>query len=125
MAKAKAPAAPPIDPTSPAIALEYQGGRTKRYVPARDLAGVDLGRIAYRRAADVERAARSVLVAPGEERVAVTRPGPATAKELRDLADELVSTGAFTRVEQAPAEDEPSTPDDSTQPAPPAEQPEA
>lgn len=103
----------PIDPTSPAIVLEYQGGRTKRYVPARALAGVDLGRIAYRRAADVERASRSALVKPGEQRAAPSRPGPSSQAELRDLVAELLASGAFT------------TADEITQPAPPAEQPEA
>lgn len=102
-----------IDPRAPGVVLEYVGGRVRRYVPGRSLEGIDLERIAYRRAADATRASRSRLVVPGAERPQPTRPAPASAAAIEAIADELVATGSFIRV---------TKPD---QPASPATKPEA
>jgi hypothetical protein len=111
-AKAQPSSAPAaIDPSAPGAVLEYVGGRTGRHVPARDLEGVDLARIAYRRAAKLERADRSRLVRPGEQRPAPKRPGPAAAAELEAIATELVATGAFIRTEQPEPADPATTPE--------------
>lgn len=99
-----------IDPAAPGVVLEYQGGRTPQFVPERDLEGVDVARLAYRRAVALARKTRSSKVRPGEERAPAARPDHATAAELEDLVAELVASGAFVRV---------------TQPAAPAQQPEA
>lgn len=131
MARSKsAAAAEPveIDATSGDVVLEYQGGRTGRYVPARDLSGNDLARIAYRRAADVARATRSRVVevdARKGERPTPTRPGPATAEELEQLAADLIATGRFARniepaASGAPAP-EPEVPSSESQIEPPGE----
>jgi hypothetical protein len=100
--RAKRGARPAIDPAAAGAVLRYLGGRTRRYVPARDLEGVDVARIAYRRAADAMRASRSALRRPGETRPAPRRadqPGPAA---LAATADELVATGQFAWLKNAP-----------------------
>jgi hypothetical protein len=129
--KTPAAAQAPIDPRSETIVLEYVDGRTARYVPARDLSGNDLARIAYRRATDKARASRRVLVAPGAQRVKPSRPALATPRELKVLAAELVSSGRFARNQAAPADDNPPAPESGAPPepsndppAPPAPDPE-
>jgi hypothetical protein len=92
---AKAPKSA-LDPHASGVVLAYVGGRTKRYVPARDLEGPDLARIAYRRALDAERSGRSSLRREGEEPVAPRRPGPPDSAALAAVADELVASGFFT-----------------------------
>lgn len=70
----------PIDPQSDAIVLIHNGGPVPGDVPARDLHGGDLARIAYVRAhLDLEEG----------------RPKPATPKQLDALATELIASGAF------------------------------
>lgn len=91
-----------IDPAAPGLVLAYQGGRTGRFVPHRDLEGVDVARIAYRRAVAHHVKTLSRKVFPGQERAPATRPNHATAKELADLVAELVASGAFVRVMQQP-----------------------
>ena len=66
--------ASPIDRRSDAIVLFYNGGPTPRDVPARDLHGGDLARIAYARA-HVD---------------AVGQPKQPTPKQLVELAGDLV-----------------------------------
>jgi hypothetical protein len=105
-----------VDGSSPVTFLEYEGGPTPKYVPARDLSGGDLARIAYRRAADVERRGRSLLVRPGEKRAEPQRPGPASVDELEALATELTTSGAFVRV--ATPVTEPPAPPAAPAPAP-------
>ena len=78
-----------IDPRSAAVVLFYDGGPTPRDVPARDLHGGDLARIAYVRAhVGLERG----------------RPAPATSARLEALAAQLVTSGAFRTTPQMPAE---------------------
>jgi hypothetical protein len=72
--------ASPIDPRSDAIVLFYNGGPTPRDVPARDLHGGDLARIAYVRA--------HVGLEKG-------RPATATPAQLEALATQLVGLGSF------------------------------
>ena len=81
--------ASPIDRRSDAIVLFYNGGPTPRDVPARDLHGGDLARIAYARA-HVD---------------AVGQPKQPTPKQLADLAGELVALGSFVTapIPEAPA----------------------
>ena len=71
--------ASPIDRRSDAIVLFYNGGPTPRDVPARDLHGGDLARIAYARA-HVD---------------AVGQPKQPTPKQLVELAGDLVALGSF------------------------------
>ena len=115
----------PIDAQSPDVVLEYSGGATPRGVPARDLTGNDLARIAYHRAAAAGRASRRQLIAPGEQREPVARPGRASQDDLEALATELSATGRFSR--NAPALAEPPTElqPDNPPPAAPAPEPEA
>jgi hypothetical protein len=105
-----------IDGRSPDVVLEYSGGRTPRFVPARDLSGGDLARIAYRRAALAERASRSTKIRPGELPPVPRRPGPATTDELEQLAAALEASGAFARV--APPASVTPEPDQGPQPGP-------
>ena len=83
------PPASPIDRRSDAIVLFYNGGPTPRDVPARDLHGGDLARIAYARA-HVD---------------AVGQPKQPTPKQLAELAAELVGLGSFLTepIPEAPA----------------------
>ena len=69
-----------IDPTSEAIVLTFAGGATADDVPARDLHGGDLARIAY---------GRALWAAP------TIRPGPASQAALAAVLSDLVATGAF------------------------------
>jgi hypothetical protein len=100
--RAKPADRPAIDPAAAGVVLRYLGGRTRRYVPARDLEGVDVARIAYRRAADAMRASRSALRRPGETRPAPRRADPPGPAALAAVADELVATGQFAWRESAP-----------------------
>ena len=81
--------ASPIDRRSDAIVLFYNGGPTPRDVPARDLHGGDLARIAYARA-HVD---------------AVGQPRQPTPKQLVELAGDLVALGSFATapIPEAPA----------------------
>lgn len=98
-----------IDPRSGDTVLFYVEGRVPSEVPARDLNGGDLDRIAY---------VRRFRATDGE------RPGELGEGELDALADELVAGGAFSR--DLPRGN-PGAPDDqstATEPEPPAERPE-
>jgi hypothetical protein len=113
---------PGIDPRSGEIAIYYvEGEPVPGEVPARDLNGGDLDRIAYQRA---------WRAADGE------RPGPISPEDLAVIADELVASGAFSRdlprgtLEEDPdalPDGEAPAPDESptTEPVTPAEEPEA
>lgn len=76
-------------------------------LPARDLTGGDLNRLAYRRA----------LAESGKR-----PPDRASDEVLEALADELVATGIYARPDQ-PDKKEPDPPAET--PATPAEEPEA
>ena len=80
--------ASPIDRRSDATVLFYNGGPTPRDVPARDLHGGDLARIAYARA-HVD---------------AVGQPKQPTPKQLEALATELSSTGTWSRESEGTGE---------------------
>ena len=97
-----AAARPAIDAAAPGVVLEYLGGRTGRYVPARDLEGVDVARIAYHRAADAMRTSRSQLVRPGETRPVPRRADPPGPGAIATVADELVASGLFAWPADAP-----------------------
>lgn len=107
---------PPIDPSAPGVVLVYVGGRTGRHVPARDLEGPDLARIAYHRAAARVRASRSGLRRPGEERPAPRRAEQPGLAEVLAVRDELLAGGHFIAPDAAPA-----APDPVQQPDTPAE----
>jgi len=96
-----------LDPRAPGVVLEYVGGRARKYVPARDLEGPDLARIAYRRALDAERAGRSRLRRQDEEPATPRRPDPADAAGALAVADELVASGAFAWPKTTQPEPEP------------------
>jgi hypothetical protein len=115
--KSKTPP-PAIDPAAAGVVLVYLGGRTRRYVPARDLEGPDLGRIAYRRAADAERAGRSALRRPGEEPAKPRRPDQPGTAAVAAVAAELVASGGFAWA-AAPPEPAPSTIPEPDAPAAP------
>ena len=91
-------ARPAIVAAAPGVVLEYLGGRLGRYVPARNLEGVDVARIAYHRAADAMRRSRSQLVRPGETRPAPRRADPPDPGAIAAVADELVASGRFAWV---------------------------
>ena len=92
MSRKPDPAAP-IDPRSDALVLFYSGGPTPRDVPARDLHGGDLSRIAYARA--------HLDLVEG-------LPSAPTPRQLVELAAELLASGSFVTepTPQAPAEPE-------------------
>jgi hypothetical protein len=105
IAKPKAttpPARATIDAAAPGVVLRYLGGRNGRYVPARDLEGVDVARIAYHRAADAMRRTRQQLVRPGETRPAPRRADPPGPEAIAAVADELVASGRFAWAAVAP-----------------------
>lgn len=85
-----------IDPTSGDVVLAYAGGRVPPNVPARDLNGVDIARIAYRRALNDIHRSRSNRIEPGETRKPIERPGEPDYEALVAIADELLASGAFT-----------------------------
>ena len=106
-----------IDPRDGTTVLYYVEGQiAPAEVPARDLNGGDLDRIAY---------VRRFRAGDGEV------PSPLAEGELDALADELVAGGGFSRERQAndtPTEDPAETPaadevddDSNTEPEPPAE----
>jgi hypothetical protein len=108
-----------IDPRWGEIAVFFTGGPVPGEVPARDLNGGDLDRIAY---------VRRFRAADGET------PGPLAEGELEALVDELVAGGSFSRERPPEPTDEPEGPDKpsadddndetTTEPEPPAEAPE-
>jgi hypothetical protein len=120
-----------IDGRSPEVVLTWTGGPRGQFVPARDLTGSDLLRIAYRRAVLAGRRNRRDKPAPltpstrarlrlaieqgtpaeRERATRALRPRPSQAKRpgtptpdvLEALAAELVASGSFRRVtEPAP-----------------------
>jgi outer membrane biosynthesis protein TonB len=94
-----------IDPQSAEIVLTYTGGAVPTDVPARDLGGGDLARIAY---------VRALTKSAG-----LVRPAPATPDELEALATELSSLGLFSRIAAAlPEPPTPVAPPVIVQPAP-------
>jgi hypothetical protein len=138
----------PINGRSPEVVLIWTGGRRGQFVPARDLSGADLLRIAYRRAVVTGRKARSQRppqMAPEQRaklRVALeqattdmqririaaqlrparpsTRPDIPSPAEIEALAAELAASGAFRRVLPPP---EPTPDPPPTVPDPPATAP--
>ena len=101
-----------IDPAAPGVVLVYVGGRTGRHIPARDLEGPDLARIAYHRAAAAVRASRSSLRRPGEERPAPQRAPQPDLEAVLAVRDELLAGGLFVAA---------GAPDPTPQPDAPAE----
>ena len=97
MAKPRSRPAPGevIDLRSADPVLFYAGGPLPPGVPARDLSGNDLGRIAYVRAQQV-----------AIESESYQQPGQASQGALTAIADELVALGTFTRAPAPPAEPE-------------------
>lgn len=120
MPKTKAPDPVAIDPRSDETVLAYVGPTVVAHVPARDLHGGDIARIAYVRAHQA-----TDWDARDEDGNPPARPSLATADELASLADELVASGAYTRdvPRDDEATDEPAAPAATTtdEPAAPAE----
>lgn len=98
-----------IDPASDEPVIYFAGDKAVAGVPARDLSGGDLSRIAYVRAHH-----GTDWSVEGSE-----LPKAATAHQLAKLADELVESGAYRRTKP----DVPRETDDTTteEPAAPAE----
>lgn len=116
-----------IDRRSAEILLAYAGGPTPAGVPARDLHGGDLARIAYVRALRGAEDARSVLVEPGAKPPATVLPDPPDQAALRAVLAELAAHPAFAPTDAArklDAPDAPTTPPLEEAPDEPA-QPEA
>lgn len=100
-----------IDPAGEETVLYYAGAGVVSGVPARDLHGNDLARVAYvraHRATDWDQR--------DKDGNGPALPKPATQAELAKLVDELVESGAYSR-EVPRGNDSPTT----EEPAPPAE----
>ena len=93
-----------IDPRSEAPVLAYTGPGSVAHVPARDLHGGDLNRIAY---------VRAHQAIDWDLPDAQQPPEIATARTLDALVDELEATGFYSRA----VPDQPATTDEPAAPA--------
>lgn len=105
-----------IDASSDEIVLHHVGDRTPPLnVPARDLTGGDLARLAYANALTEQAATQlGVPVKQGEEPPEPTRPR-VTPSMLGDVYEELIESGAFRAAKGGTQES-----DDDETPARPA-----
>lgn len=96
-----------IDPQSDETVVFYTGDKVVPAVPARDLHGGDLARIAYVRSHQA-----TDWDARDEAGNPPSTPRPATAHALAKLADELVDTGAYrhTKPDKPVSIEEPAAP---------------
>ena len=108
-----------IDAQSDEPVLEYVGPGTIRDVPAADLHGGELARVAYARALpDAHAEWEQSEVAEDGTRAAFVQP-KVTGSHLRALADELVASGLYRLIHKSHAAEAPPT-----EPATPAATPE-
>lgn len=105
-----------IDPAGEDVVIYFAGDKVIAGVPARDLSGGDLARLAYVRAHHA-----TDWTSRGEAGNAPALPSPATAHQLAKLADELVDSGVYRRTRPS-AGDVPGSIDTTTEaPATPAD----
>ncbi len=95
-----------IDPRGEEIVLDYGGTGFVEGIPARDLHGGDLNRVAYvrkfRAAHDVLETERRAWAAdPSGPEPELRSPGFATADELEAIATELSASGIYSRTKSA------------------------
>jgi len=95
-----------IDPRGEEIVLRYGGAGFIEGIPARDLHGGDLNRVAYvrtfRAAHDVLETERRAWAAdPSGPEPELRAPGIATAAELEAIAAELEASGIYSRNKSA------------------------